>query len=259
MLTKAPAFGTLEVVLGLRRGTAPRTVTITIEGRGEKADAAAASRVFDAFANFVDACRFLPGRVQIVSAATDSSRSAGIVESWTVAFPKMHPDAFAVLARMTERSVPGARRLVIREQAPDFTLLVRELETDAEATIADVPWEIAFTAARTPCVRLTLATPATPEISGTIARGVHAWAEVLGLGGFPGAEGARCSKGRVDGVETGSEWELVARLSDLACGYDAWEALFQVLSVAADRCGATVLHVEIQGGFEGIRGEQSPR
>ena len=143
MFANSPVPGPLETFVRLRRGVIARTVSIALTTRLDGAHPAAASRVFEAFTQGVDAWLARPEKVQLKRATVHPHPDHGLfVELWEAAFPRMPPSAFGMLARMAAASVPGARRLEIREHADVRTLLVRDLELDPEATILDVPWQI---------------------------------------------------------------------------------------------------------------------
>lgn len=248
MCPNSPVSGPLETLVRLRRGVIPRTVSIALTTRLDSAHPAAGSRVFEAFARGVDAWLTRPERVRLTSATVEPHTQAGLfVETWQAGFPRMPPSAFAMLVRMVGASVPGARQLSIHEQADIRTLLVRDLELDSEATILDVPWQIAFVGADEPAVRIVFADPISSETIGRIAHVLQAWADVLALGGFPGAHGCprSHSHGRVSGVDAGGDREIALRFSGMACGYDAWEALFEALAPVDEE--ASIQLVEIRG------------
>lgn len=238
----------METIVRLRRGTAPRTVAIALTVRIEAADPEAGSRAFDAFVRLIEAGRCQPARVLLLRAAMDAHPQHGLlVESWEVSFPKLDPHSFAILARMFQSSVRGARRLEIRERAPEVTLTVRRFESEGEATILDVPWRIAFVPAPAPAVRILFEQTAGARDVERLARAVRAWAEVLALGGFPGRGERLGSTGTLLGIEVSGERELVIGLCSVVCGYDAWEAFFEVLAEAGAE--TPIVLVEIRGGI----------
>jgi len=222
-------------------------MTIALTTRLDGAHPAAASRVFEAFARGVDALLTRPEKVRLTSATVNSHQDRGLfVETWEALFPRTPPSAFAMLARMAAASVPGATRLEIHERADVRTLLVRSLEPDSEATILDVPWQIAFVGAPDSAVRIVFAEAMNAETVHGVAQVLQAWADVLALGGFPGGDGQPCSRGRVSGVDAAGERELVLRFDRITCGYDAWEALFEALAPVYEV--AAIERVEIRGG-----------
>jgi len=237
----------METFVRLRRGTIARTVSIALTTRLDGARPAAASRVFDAFTRGVDAWLTRPEKVRLTGATVDPHADHGLfVETWEAKFPRMAPSAFAMLARMAGASVPGARRLSIREHADVRTLVVRDLGFDPEATILDVPWQFAFVRAAEPAVRIVFAEPISQDTVHRVAEVLQAWADVLALGGFPGASGQGASSGAVSAVDASAERELVLRFTRIACAYDAWEALFEALVPVDEQ--ASIELVEIRGG-----------
>jgi len=247
MCSKSPVPGPLETFVRLRRGVIARTVSIALTTRLDGAHPAAASRVFDAFTRGVDAWLTRPEKVLLTGATVHPHADHGLsVETWEAKFPKMPPNAFAMLVRMAGASVPGARRLEIREHADVRTLVVRDLGLDPEATILDVPWQLAFVRATLPAVRIVFAERISADTVARVAQVLQAWADVLALGGFPGAGGRGASSGAVSAVDAAAERELVLRFTQIACGYDAWEALFEALLPVDEE--ASIELVEIGGG-----------
>lgn len=253
MIASAPVSGAMETLVRLRRGKAPRRVHIAIAVRSGDAEPGAACRAFDTFARFLDAARCDNQRVRVGRATTEPHDDHGLlVEAWEATFPKTRPEAFAVLARLVRCSVPGARCLEIREHAPEPALVVRAFEPDTEATLLDLPWQLAFAAAGEPAVRLVLSEPHGPDAAERARTALRLWADVLSLGGFPGGEGHLGSAGTVVDVEPAGERELVARLEGVRCGHDAWEALFEVLLPVHEH--AAIEQLEIRAGtFEPAR------
>jgi len=226
-------------------------VSIALTTRLDGAHPAAGSRVFEAFTRGVDAWLTRPDKVRLTSATVQPHPDRGLfVETWDAMFPRTPPAAFAMLARMAAASVPGVRRLEIREHADVRALVVHDLDLDPEATILDVPWQIAFVGASEPDVRIVFDGAMPAGTVHRIGQVLQAWADVLSLGGFPGADGEPCSGGAVSGVDATAERELVLRFSGIACGYDAWEALFEALSPVHDE--AAIERVEIRGGEKGF-------
>ena len=247
MGSKSPVPGPLETFVRLRRGAIARTVSIALTTCLDGAHPAAASRVFEAFTRAMDAWLTRPEKVRLTGATVHPHPDHGLfVETWEAMFPRMPPGAFAMLARMAGASVPGARRLSIREHADERTLVVRDLEFDPEATILDVPWQIAFVRAAEPAVRIVFVEPISADTVHRVAQVLQAWADVLALGGFPGANGHGASSGAVSAVDATAERELVLRFTGIACAYDAWEALFEALVPVAEQ--ASIELVEIGGG-----------
>lgn len=247
MCVKGPVSGAMQLLVRLRRGKIARAATIAVAVRFADARADAATSVFDAFARFVEASRCDGQRVRIHRATTDAHQDHGVViETWEALFPRMGPEAFAMLARMVGSSVPGARRLEIREQAPEWTLVVTGFQMEPETTVPDLPWRIAFTAANAPALRLTFVEPVAPEEMERVTAALRAWADILALGGFPEGDGPLGTATKLLGVEWVADRELVARLKGVGCGSDAWEGLFGVLLPVHAR--SAVEAVEIVGG-----------
>lgn len=247
MCVKGPVSGAMQLLVRLRRGKIARAATVAVAVPFADARADAAAAVFDAFARFVEASRCDGQRVRIHRATTDAHQDHGVViETWEALFPRMDPDEFAMLARMVRSSVPGARRLEIREQAPEWTLVVTGFHMDTETTLPDLPWRIAVAAASAPALRLTFAEPVAPEEMETATAALRAWADVLALGGFPEPDGPPGPANKLLGVEWMGERELVAGLEGVGCGSDAWEALFGVLLPVHAR--TSIEAVEIVGG-----------
>jgi len=97
-----------------------------------------------------------------------------------------------------------------------------------------------------PIVRIVFVEPISADTVHRIAQVLQAWADVLGLGGFPGTGGRGASSGAVSAVDAAAERELVLRFTRIACAYDAWEALFEALVPVNEH--ATIELVEIRGG-----------
>ena len=248
MTAKSPETGPLETFVRLRRGFIPRTVSIALTARLDGADPEAASHAFEVFTRGVDAWLCRGEKVRLISATVHADAAAGLfVETWEAAFPRMSPNAFAMFARMAAASVPGAKRMEIREHGDERALCVRGFESEGEATILDVPWRIAFVPAMESAVRVVFTEPIAPATAEEIAEVLTAWAAVLTLGGFSGAHGEPASTGTViTSVDATAERELVLRFERIACGYDAWEALFEALSPVSEQ--ASIELVEVRGG-----------
>ena len=237
----------METIVRLRRGTIPRTVRIALTATLEGADPEVASRIFEVFTRGIDAGSIPPEKVLLSSATVTSHEEHGLfVETWEAAFPRMAPGGFEVLARMAASRVRGAQRLEIREDADERVLLVRSFERASDATILEVPWRIEIVAAAQAAVRIVFAEPITAATVERASVVLQAWADVLTLGGFPGSGAKATSTGLVSGVDATAERELVLRFTRLACGHDAWEALFEALLRVDEQ--ATIELVEIRGG-----------
>lgn len=237
----------METMVRLRRGTRPRTVTIAVIASLVEAVPDAASRAFEVFTRGLDAGLSAADRVRVESASVIEHEQHGLfVETWVAAFPRVSPGAFAILERMAAASIPGVRRLEIREQADERLLLVRSFERDDEATIAEVPWQVAFVRAPEAEVRIEFAEPLTPPTVKLAATVLQAWADVLAFGGFAGPDGLGASSGIVSRVDASGERELALGFAGIACGHDAWEALFEGLLPVSEQ--AAIRLVEIRGG-----------
>ena len=247
MTTRGPGSGSMETMVRLRRGTIPRTVSIALSARLAGADPDAASRAFEVFTSSIDAGLSGREKVRLASATVHDHPQQGLyVETWVAWFPRLSPGAFVTLARTLASSVPGARRLEIREQADERLLLFQSFDRDIEATIADVPWQITFVRAAQAAVRIVFAEPIAAATAERAAAVLQAWADVLAFGGFAGVDGAAGSTGRVSKVDATAERELVLGFEGVACAHDAWEALFEALLPVADQ--ALIELVEIRGG-----------
>lgn len=242
----APPTPPLETSIRLRRGRPARKVSLTVTLRARDAPGDAVRRVVEVFSRFVEmACEGAIAPKLGVPRRQDHTDSGLVIETWEATFPKMAPEDFAVLERLVRCSVPGGARLDLVERAPEHTLLVRTLGREDEATLLELPWELAFTAASEPGVLVTFAEPATDATAALAGAAFRAWADVLELGGFPGTEGRLGSGGRLLAVETAGTHGLRARLERVICGHGAWEALFQVLHRVHE--AAVISRVEIEG------------
>lgn len=248
MGTSSPGFRAMDTTVRLRRGFAARTTRIRMVVPIGAADLSAPARVVAAFIRAVDAGLFGPTGTPVATrswrAEQDGGRSICTVEA---AFPRMRPHAFAALARMVQASASEVTELSICELAPDATLVVRSFEADTEVTIVDAPWKIALPLAEPPGVLVELAGALSEDIAASLAVALHAWTEVVALGGFPGTGARELSSARLRDIKPVSDAAIAATFEHLICAHTGVEALFEALLSVHDRAPIARVAVALSG------------
>ncbi len=235
-----PSPPALDTSVFLRRGNAARKLTLRLVVRAPDDEPSAARRALCVFLRAVDAELFGPAAAGAppVLASTAHLEEAGdlAVYSLEAAFPRTRPEAFAVLARLVERSVPRAVSLTIREHGPEAALVVRRFEpVETEATLADVPWRVVLPICGSPAVTVELAGEPDWHTLQLALERLEAWTDVVALGGFPGpgthvfSRAVLRSKGRFAPRTVG------LRLDELACAHEGVETLYQALLAVHER------------------------
>jgi hypothetical protein len=244
MSANAHISNLMKLNVRLRRGRIAREVTVTITVSAAQWDPLAISRAIGEFACGVDVGLFGEDQGPVrTTAMRERHQGACSVATLEAAFPGMPPNAFAVLARMVAATVPGARRFEIVEHAPEPALVVRKLEDDADATIADVPWRIAFSRTEAPLVRVRFDERVTEETALRAIGTLEAWVRVVSLGGFHGPPAKGACEAELRHVGCAGPQEIVARFERLSTAHEAFEALFQGLLVIHE--AAPIAAVEI--------------
>ena len=223
-----PFLGAMDTFVRLRRGAVSREVRISISTPLDEPDRIAPRRVLEAFLAGVETGLFGRARVTGERLSVRIHREAGVVvDTLEAGFSSIAPEAFSVLPSMVGLSVPGARRMDLREIYDDERVLtVRTLERDPEATILDVDWEISLPTSAVPFVVVEFREGAGPEAFVRLEHLFRAWAEAVALGAFPPADGSAQAATLREIVRSGDS-AISARFEHLACGYDAFEALFE--------------------------------
>ena len=169
-----------------------------------------------------------------------------VADLLTARVRRMSPPDFGVLLDMARCSVPGIAGLEIMEGHDDErVLIVRDIAPEAEATILDVDFGIAFNSGGAPSVAVRFAEPPTPTQLGRATRLLRRWADLITLGAFPPPDGRRPA-GRLLEITSRDDLDLFARFDRLVCGHAAYEALF----AAFDRLheDAPIVSLEVTGG-----------
>lgn len=220
----------ITTVVRLHRGVAPRTVRITVETRLDEPDRIALGLVIDAFFEAVETGFFGPCRAARRRHGIEVRREGGVMaDVFEVSLSKCRAEMFTALVEMVRSSVPGVASVEVRETDKDErTLLVCSLERDADATILDVEWEIDFVSPASAHLVVRFAQPPARQTSERTSRIVRVWSELVQLGAYPPPDGG-CPRAVLQYAGPGSSEELLFDFAALACGYDAFEALFQAL------------------------------
>jgi len=227
---RTPASKLLSTSIRLRRGTVPRAVRVLIATPLDEPDRFPPRNVIDAFVAGVDAGLFGPGTVTERATTVQIHPEHGLCSDVLDArFSAISPAAFAAVPRMVRASVPAARHVEIHElHADERVLVVRALDSDTEATILDVDWEIALPSSEIPCLHVELGSAPPPAVAERLLALFRTWTDVVALGAFPPADGtppaAVLSETRAEGNA------VVARFGALRCGYGAFEAMFEALN-----------------------------
>jgi hypothetical protein len=235
-----PPTRALGTSILLRRGTTARRVTLRLAVRARDDQESAARHALSAFLRAVDAEVFgpaAPGTPPIGGTAAHLDRAGDLaVYSLEAAFPRTRPEAFAVLARLVQRSVPHAVALTVREEGPESALVVRRFEpVETDATLADVPWQILLPICGTPAVTVDFAEdPDWHSVHQALER-LEAWIDVVALGGFPGAGAEPFSRGALRSWGRFGPRTVGLRLAELACAHQGVEALYQALLAVHER------------------------
>lgn len=227
----ARAHRGLETSVRLRRGAPERRLRVAIWSAMDEPDRIAPRRVLDAFVAGVGAGLF-GGAASLhhasgVRLAADRGLVGDVLDA-RIAGIQTH--GLSVLPAMVRSSVRGAVRLEVHEHAfDDRVLLVRSLERDAEATIVDIDWQLAFEPADAPCLSVRFAEEPPVEVARQATHVLSTWTELVVLGAFPPTDG---TPPRAVPCQTGMRGprEAVACFERLWCGYDAFEALFGALN-----------------------------
>lgn len=243
----------MDVIVRLRRGFIARNMIISVTAAGAQIDSMAVDRVLHAFVRAVNTGMFGPGQppvtITTTSVAQDQATRTSVLEG---GFPRLRPDAFAVLPRMVRASVPGASRLEIRERGPHNVLLVRDFERDCEVTIPEVPWQLSFPIGDTPGVLVTFREPIPKRVTAATITALQVWAEIVTLGGFPGEEERPSSSAKLDRIEQTTDRSVGLRFNHVSCAHEGVEVLFEMLCTVNET--ASIESVEVVGAMSRLCG-----
>lgn len=234
MRTREPTQ--IRTVIRLRRGAIPRAARITVETRLEEPDRIALSIAVGAFFEAVATGVFGPCLVLSRDHRIEVRKDRGVMaDVFDASLSRCRCEMFAALLEMLKTSVPGIVSIEIREpDADERALLVRSLEREADATILDVDWKIDFAAGPSSHLVVRFVEPPAPEVTERTARIVRLWSELVHLGAYPPPDRG-CSRAVLTHVGPGAAEELLFDFAALACGYDAFETLFQGLDGVHER------------------------
>jgi hypothetical protein len=178
----------------------------------------------------VEAGLFGPPRSAPSVGAVSEQHAPPVSEAtWEIAFPPLPPEAFAVLARIVACSVRGARRLELREHAPEPALLVTDFTHEDEMTLPDVPWRLRFEPSHVPEIAVTFQDPLTDPTHRRLTETLGAWTTVVGLGGDRATDRRLPSVAEPWRIDRSGDRAARARFACLDAEHSAFEALFEAL------------------------------